>query len=195
MCSLQPCPAPRLHIIRKISLRALFLCERRGSNPSSRISTGQRDNQLRNSPQASKCLPQRKSNFKRAKICFKRKMPCCDFNCQPQWCNKDRAPKILSTYFHLFYMLQNVVTRLQMSETVFKNQLSVDETAFFQCETPILVYIVNCVVLHIAEHAWSRKKTEGLLRFPEPMLPVFQNLTVTLPPLSCFCHNSMSYCK
>lgn len=31
MCSLQPCPAPRLHIIRKISLRALFLCERRGS--------------------------------------------------------------------------------------------------------------------------------------------------------------------
>ena len=28
-------------------------------------------------------------------------------------------------------MLQNVVTRLQMSETVFKNQLSVDETAFF----------------------------------------------------------------
>ena len=48
-------------------------------------------------------------------------------------------------------MLQSLEIRLQMLVTVFKNQLSIAETAFFQCETPILVYIVICVVLHMAD--------------------------------------------
>ena len=67
-----------------------------------------------------------------------------------------------------------------MPGTLFKNQLSVGETAFFQCETPILVNAFICVVLQMAECAWNRMKTEGLLRFSETLLPVFLSLTVTL---------------
>ena len=67
-----------------------------------------------------------------------------------------------------------------MLGTLFKNQLSVGETAFFQYETPILVNAFICVVLQMAEWAWNRMKTEGLLRFPESLLPVFQNLTAAL---------------
>ena len=69
---------------------------------------------------------------------------------------------------------------MQIPGTVFKNQLSVGETAFFQCETPILVNAFICVVLQMAECAWNRMKTEGLLRFSETLLPVSLSLTVTL---------------
>ena len=67
-----------------------------------------------------------------------------------------------------------------MPGTLFKNQLSVGETAFFQCETPILVNAFICVVLQMAECAWNRMKTEGLLRSSETLLPFFLSLTVTL---------------
>ena len=73
---------------------------------------------------------------------------------------------------------------MQMPGTLFKYQLSVGETAFFQCETPILVNAFICVVLQMAECAWNRMKTEGLLRFSETLLPVFLSLTVTLASIA-----------
>ena len=70
-------------------------------------------------------------------------------------------------------MLQSLEIRLQMLVTVFKNQLSIAETAFFQCETPILVNAFICVALQMAECAWNRMKTEGLLRFSETFVACF----------------------
>lgn len=49
-------------------------------------------------------------------------MHCCNFNCQPQWCNKDRAPKILSNYFLLGSGLKNLPTSGKLNHTAAENQ-------------------------------------------------------------------------
>ena len=98
----------------------------------------------------------------------------------PFWKKIQQAGKYEVTFFSCISMLQSVVTRLQMNETVFKKQLSAAETLFFQDETPILLHIGICAVWLLSEYAWNMRKTEWLLHFPECLLPVFYELDRSL---------------
>ena len=53
------------------------------------------------------------------------------FQLSAQWFNKGRCLEILSDFSHWLSLLQRMAIRLQISGTVFKNQLSVTETMFF----------------------------------------------------------------
>ena len=61
--------------------------------------------------------------------------------------------EILSDFSPDSSMLQSVAIRLQISGTVFKNQLSVTGTLFSRGKTSILLHTAICVALHMAEYA------------------------------------------
>ena len=66
-----------------------------------------------------------------------------------------------------------------MGESLFKKQLSVGETAFFQCETPILVCVLMCSSSH-GRPCLEQDENRRIVAFPGVIVACSLSLAATL---------------